>query len=213
MASIMQLLPAVAQGWRAGTQWHSPAPLYHGWTRRCSHSPRSNVHLNSPAPVRVRQGLWCGPCRVSPSTSLPWPGGAALNGFPCLRFLCGGKKTHILITTGSLVVALREGIPTCDWGRETGGGMCEISVWEGCRLGSGSERQRERASCRSNITYGPAGWEGLPNMIHMCYILSEPLPGSVVLGRGMKEGGAVCVCPLCPCVRTAGERSCHVMIF
>lgn len=39
-----------------------------------------------------------------------------------------GKKTHILITTGSLVVALREGIPTCDWGRETGGGMCEISV-------------------------------------------------------------------------------------
>lgn len=39
-----------------------------------------------------------------------------------------GKKTHILITTGSLVMAPFECIPTCDWGGETGGGMCEISV-------------------------------------------------------------------------------------
>lgn len=29
-------------------------------------------------------------------------------------------------------------------------------------------------------------------MIHMCYILSEPLPGFVVLSRGM-EGVCVCV--------------------
>lgn len=108
----------------------------------CLLSLHSNVHLNSPTSVFVYRGFDVGQCQVSPSAFHVWPGGGTLNGFPCLRFL-GGEKTHTLITTGSLVVALCEGIPTCDWGCKAGGGMCEISVWEGWRLGSSSERWGE----------------------------------------------------------------------
>lgn len=88
-------------------------------------------------------------------------------------------------------------------GRE---GMCEISVWEGCRQGGSSVRQSEWASCRSNITNRLAAWEGLPNIIHMCYILSEPLPGLVV--RSRREGGVHwCVCVrLCVCARLMHVR-------
>lgn len=199
----MVLLPAVIQGWQAGTQQHFPAPFYRDFpTHKCSPElPCSSLCL-------LR--LWCESCRVSPSTSQVWPRRATVNGFPCLQLLCG-KKTHIVITTASLVVALCEGMPTCDWDCETGGGMCEISVW---RLGSSSEIQREWASCTSNITYGPAGLEGLANTIHMCYILSEPLPGFLWRWvEAWREGPYVCVSPLCACVRTAGEHFCHLMIF
>lgn len=43
-------------------------------------------------------------------------------------------------------------------------------------------------------TYRRACWEGLPNMIHMCYILSEPLAGFVVRSRESTEAGrGLCV--------------------
>ena len=105
-----------------------------------------------------QSGLWYGPRRVSPSAFHVWPGGGHAEWLPLSTISLWGK-THALITTGPLVVALCEGIPTCDWGCEPVGGMCEISVWEGWRPGSSSERQREWASCRSNITYGPADLE------------------------------------------------------
>lgn len=62
-----------------------------------------------------------------------------------------GEKTHIVITTGSLVVALCEGIPTCDWGCETGGGMCEISV------GGWAAAQRDRGSGPAVDLISPMG--------------------------------------------------------
>lgn len=31
-------------------------------------------------------------------------------------------------------------------------------------------------------------------MIHMCYILSEPLPGFVACSRGVERAACVCVC-------------------
>lgn len=99
--------------------------------------------------------------------------------------LSAGKKTHIVITTGSLVMALFECIPTCEWGSATG--RREVRNISLRRLLAG--RQSEWASCRSNITNGPAAWEGLPNIIHMCHILSEPPPGLAV--RSRREGGRV----------------------
>lgn len=57
---------------------------------------------------------------------------------------------------------------------------------EGC-VKYQSEKAGGRASCTSNITYGPAGWKALDNMIHMCYILSDPLPQ-------LKHEGKECVC-------------------
>lgn len=97
--------------------------------------------------------------------------------------LSAGKKTHILITTGSLVMALFECIPTCEWGSETG--RREVRNISLRVLLAG--RQSEWASCRSTITNRPAAWEGLPNIIHMCHILSEPPPGLAVHSR--REGG------------------------
>lgn len=99
--------------------------------------------------------------------------------------LSAGKKTHIVITTGSLVMALFECIPTCEWGSETG--RREVRNISLRRLLAG--RQSEWASCRSNITNGPAAWEGLPNIIHMCHILSEPSPGLAV--RSRRKGGVL----------------------
>lgn len=40
----------------------------------------------------------------------------------------------------------------------------------------------------------PAGKACLPNMIHMCYILSELLPGFVALSRDQAGGRCGCVC-------------------
>lgn len=99
--------------------------------------------------------------------------------------LSAGKKTHILITTGSLVMALFECIPTCEWGSETGRREVRNISLRGLLAG----RQSEWASCRSTITNRPAAWEGLPNIIHMCHILSEPPPGLAVHSR--REGGVL----------------------
>lgn len=103
--------------------------------------------------------------------------------------LSAGKKTHIVITTGSLVMALFECIPTCEWGSETG--RREVRNISLRRLLAG--RQSEWASCRSNVTNGPAAWEGLPNIIHMCHILSEPPPGFAVRSRRREAYSFVCI--------------------
>lgn len=99
--------------------------------------------------------------------------------------LSAGKKTHIVITTGSLVLALFECIPTCEWGSETG--RREVRNISLRRLLAG--QQSEWASCRSNVTNGPSAWEGLPNIIHMCHILSAPPPGLAV--RSRNKGGVL----------------------
>lgn len=137
MATTMRQLPAVA---RTDTRRHSPAPRCRRLTRSCTLSSRSNIHLNCAAPVWVRQGFEVG--HVGKGGGVVWPGGGALNGFHCLWFLAGGEKKHTHTHTWSLqqaVVALCEGIPTCDRACETGGGMCEMSVREG---GGGAAAQR-----------------------------------------------------------------------
>lgn len=91
MARIMLQLPAVAQEWRTGTQRHSPAPVYHGLTRSCSLSLDSNGHLNSAAPVCVRQGFDVGHVGCDTVGHSEW---LSLSLIPRCR-----EKNHILITT------------------------------------------------------------------------------------------------------------------
>lgn len=84
------------------------------------------MHLNSLTSVCVRRGFDTGHVGSAAPHFMSDPEGPT-EWLPLSAISLWGK-THVLITTGSLVVALCEGIPTCDWGCEAVGGMCEISV-------------------------------------------------------------------------------------
>lgn len=92
MASITLLLPAVIQGWRAGTQWHSPAPSYHGETPSLP-SPQQTRPPEPSCSVCLRQGFDVGHVRSGPLRISWLTHGGTLNGFPCLWFLCREENT------------------------------------------------------------------------------------------------------------------------
>lgn len=153
--------------------------------------PRRNVHLNSPAPVCVYQGFDVGhdgspPPRLRPDLEGLLCGGM-LNGFPCLRFLHGGKNTHPLQQALLLPVCVKAFPPVTGTVRRAEGCV----KYQSGRAGGWAAARRDRGSRPAVDLISPMGLpagESLPNMIHMCYILSGPLPGCLAERTG-REGG------------------------
>lgn len=213
----MLLLPAVAQGWRAGTQRHSPAPLYHALTWTYLLSRHSNVHLNSPAPVCVHRGFDVGhvgsafphlSCDLEgPTEWLP------LSAVP----LCGKKHTYSLQQTLLLLLCVKAFPPVTGAVRRA-----ERCVkYQPERTAGWAAAQKDRGSRPAVDLISPMGLPAGKSCLIWYTCATSCLSRCLALwlwAEAWREGGVcvcvcVCVCPLCTCVRTAGECSCHIMIL